>query len=85
MIRGYGLDKDEYDYHLIQITQSKDGGQQQSDVWDKTLRFKCYNYLNNLLYVVEKKDNLIVERLNMYFILDSKAQIYMFDLDKALI
>ncbi|CDW73645.1 UNKNOWN [Stylonychia lemnae] len=55
------------------------------DVWDKTMRYKSYNYVSNLLYILEKKGQMIVERMNLYFLLDNAAQIFLFDLDKCLI
>lgn len=55
------------------------------DVWDKTMRYKSYNYVSNLLYILEKKGPMIIERMNIYFLLDNVSQIYLFDLDKCLI
>jgi len=56
------------------------------DVWDKTMRYKSYNFVSNFLYVLEKKEGIIIERMNVYFVLDNyDSQIYLFDLDKCLI
>ena len=54
------------------------------DVTDKTLMYKSYNYVSNLLYIFEKKECIIIERMNIFFIIDSKSQIHMFDLEKCL-
>lgn len=46
---------------------------------------KCYNFVSNLLYIFEKKENIVVERMNLYFILDINNQLQLFDIDKCLI
>ena len=55
------------------------------DVWDKTLRYKFFNYVSNLLYIFEKKEGLTIEMMNLYFFMDSEASIHLFDMDKCLI
>eukprot|EP00347_Sterkiella_histriomuscorum_P018710 403344471 len=85
LIRGFGLDKGEYNYHLVQVTQHSNGSVETNDVWDQTMRYKSYNYVSNLLYILEKKDKMLVERMNVYFLLDNAAQIFMFDIDKCLV
>lgn len=42
-----------------------------NDVWnDRTMKYKAYNYASNLLYILESRDKIYIERLNLYFFLD---------------
>lgn len=49
------------------------------------MRQKLYNYVSNLLYILDSRDNVSIERMNLYFILDSTNRLYLFDIDKVLI
>ena len=45
---------------------------------------KFYNFTNNLLYILERRDQIQIEKMNLHFILDRDLHLQLFDVDKVL-
>ena len=48
------------------------------------MRQKLYNFVSNLLYILDARDNISIDRMNLYFVLNDFNQLVLFDIDKVL-